>query len=232
VENEAEVVEQDIIDILAAQGEVVDDNDEEYEVADELPEDADALKALLLRERDIKSKRNKSLKKSKEATHRMQEEIKALQRQAEESRSTTQAPDVEAQRLLRNEADEKLRDSVNDDPGSVVDLLNDRVGSLQDNVVNVVTSMQAEFDKQIAELKGEMSPQKIKYRDKINQLKANPKFASLSDDVLLTIVEGMSDVRVPRGGQISGRKATVTVDPEQGKKDAREKYAKFFENGH
>jgi len=227
VDNEAELEEQDIIDILTEQGQEADNElDEDYVATNELPETVEGLTELLLKEREIKSKRNISLRKSKDANHRMQEEITALTAKVEESlKNPNQAPDVVAQRRLQDEEDEKTRNSVNDDPGLMVDLMNNKVGSMQDNVVNVLTSMKASFDEQIAELKGEVSPEKIKYRDKVNALKANPGFAGIDDSALFALVQAVDGKKAPRG-PIGGRRANITADPDKALAELRERARK------
>lgn len=220
-----EVEEESLLDLLAAEsGQSEDEYDEEIDETNELPDDPEALRALLLKEREIKSKRNKSLKKSKEANHRIQDELKALQDSFEEFRSSpNQSPDVEAQKREQAKAYEELRDSVNDDPSKAVDLITD----MQNKTVDFLARQQAEFDAKLNKITKDLDPERHKYRDQIATLRNNPRLANLDDDSLIAVIEATGSVK-PRGS-IGGRRATVApVDSDEAYKAAREKYAKMY----
>jgi hypothetical protein len=229
VETQALEEEQDIIALLATQGE--DDSDfDEDEFDTSLPDDTEALKQMLEREREIKQKRNKTLKKREQAIHRMQEEQDAMKKRLDELMTKSeQSPNVEAEKREREEAHQKWRDSVADDPSKAVDFATWQMGEMQENMVNYLAKMQTSFDSQIAELKGEMSPDKQKYRDKINSLKRNPEFSDMDDNTILKFIRATESLKQPRGS-IGGRRAEANPSEEQALEEARKKYRQMFGN--
>lgn len=222
----AEVEEnEDIISLLASQG-AEDDDEEVSEEIDTDTEDIEELKARI-------SKRNKSLKKSKQAVHRVQEEKDALLQRIEELERKMQAPastDVEAQKREQEEALKKWRDSVEDDPSKAVDFANWQMTQMQENFSDVLVKMQQGFDAKLAEIKGEINPEKMKYRDQIGKLRQNPAFAELDDNALMAIIRSSEGIKIPRGG-VGGQPVKKVGDPDQAYKEAREQYAKLLNNG-
>jgi myosin heavy subunit len=228
-EDQLTTEEKDIIDILAEQGAEVDDIDDDDYEAGELPDDAEALKSLLLKEREIKSKRNKSLRKKDQAVHRMQDELKSMQEMIEDLRNgQNQSPDVEAKRREQEEVLGQWRDSVADKPENAIDYTNQRISQMESGIASMFAQLQESFTSELAGIKGEMNPEKVKYRDKINQLKANSKFAGLGDDVLLTIVQGMSDIKVPRGN-VGGKAVEPQKSTEKQYEELRERARKLIQ---
>jgi hypothetical protein len=228
LEAELEEKELDVIDLLASQGQE-DDHDEDIDYSEELPTDPEDLKALILKEREIKSKRNKSLKKSKQANHRMQEELEALQRTVEELKNSSQ-PSTGANDKEREEALEAWRESAVDNPAAGIDYTNERIKQLEGNIVGALSSMQEQIEARLSKSISEVDPERIKYRAKVEQLRMNPEFADMDENALLKFAKAMETIRVPRGG-VGGKKATVTTDPESEYKSARERYAKILRSG-
>jgi NADH dehydrogenase/NADH:ubiquinone oxidoreductase subunit G len=231
-----EETETSVLDVLATQSEEVEDVVED-EFDDELEDesgDSDVLKARL-------TKRNKSLKKSKQAIHRLQEEAEDARKEAEEARKQMdelkkqlQQPtqtDTGANKQEQAEALEKWRTEISDNPEKAVDFSNWQMSQLQESVVNVVTSMKQSFDEQIAELKGATNPERIKYKEQMDKLRAsNPDFAGLDDDTLLKVVQATSRVKVPRGN-VGGGKVTKQPTADEQIEQLKKQFADSFANG-
>lgn len=216
--NEAKVIEEteeSLIDLLATQSEEVEDTVEEIDV------DTDDIE--ILKERI--AKRNKSLKKSKQANHRIQEENAAMLARMEEleKKIPSTQPVVEAEKREQTEAYEKLLDSVNDNPSLAVGLIKET----QDKMVDFLARQEAEYEAKIAALRNEFDPEKGKYRDDIARLRSNPELKDMDDDSLIKFIKASSGI-TPRG-VVGGRKASVVPDPEAINKETREKYRKMFE---
>jgi chromosome segregation ATPase len=232
VENVAEIeVEEDIISLLSNQSEEVDDEVVEEVYSGELPDDPEQLKQMLVDAQNRVGKRNHTLKKRTDANHRIQDELKAVQEQLQDLKNAGNqpAPNVEAQNQERKEALGKWKDSVAEKPETAIDYADMQMTQMQDKVVDLVSSMQSKFDEQIAELKGDMNPEKVKNREKIDQLRNNPQFASMDDDTLLAIITATSGIK-PRG-TIGGRKPEQKSTPEKALEDARARAKKHFADG-
>jgi len=194
-----EEVEEDIVSLFAVKGAEDDDDNGEIEHQGELPDTVEGLQALLLSEREVKSKRNRSLRKSKQANHRMQDELSALQRQVDSLGQPNQAPTVEAQNQEREKALEQWRDSVEEDPRKAVDFANWQSSQMQDNVVGYIAKLQETIDAKFAELTAATNPEAQKYESELNAVRTNPEFEGLSDEVLLKIIRAEKRMREPRG---------------------------------
>lgn len=213
-----EETETSVLDFLANQSvEVEDELEDEPEVESE---DIDVLKERV-------SKRNKSLKKSKQAIHRLQEENQDFQKRFEELEAKLSQPapvDAGAQKQEQQEALDKWRTEISDNPEKAVDFSNWQMSQLQESVVGVVTSMKQSFDEQLAELKGATNPERVKYKDQMDKLRAsNPDFAGLDDTTLMAVVKATSGVKIPRGNP-SGQKATKQPSADDLIKELTEKY--------
>ena len=208
LENEEEV---DVISLLATQSEEVIDEDDDSE---EESTDSGVLKERL-------AKRNKSLKKSKQAVHRIQEENEALQTRLEKleeklASNPPSATDTEAKNREQKEALEQWRTEIGDNPEKAVDFSNWQMTNLQDNIVNYIAEMKTAFESEIAELRGATNPDKLKYQEQIDRLKSNPELSGIDDKALMQFIKATSGVKVPRGG-VGGQRATVK--PEEFKMD-------------
>lgn len=231
MDNEAlgEVEEVDVVALLAEQG-LEDDNDEVDGLPDELPDDPDELKSLLNDYKERVGKRNKTIKKRTDANHRMQEELDAMRTQIEQlSNSTANASTMEAQNQEYKETHEKWRSGVEDGSLNPVDYADWQLKQTQDRMANFLADMQSNFDSRLEELAGNMNPERMKNREKINQLKANPKFASFSDDQILTVIQTAEAIK-PRGN-IGGQRVQAQPSAEKRKEELRELARKHF-NGN
>lgn len=206
--------EVNVMDLLA---DTESDEGSDFEYEDEEVDADEEVGADVLKER--LSKRNKSLKKSKQAIHRMQEEQSALQKQFEELKasmnSNQQAPvDVEAQKKARSEELEEWRNSVADDPGKAVDFASWQTKQTQEQVVDYIVEMRKEYDAQIAELKGATNPDRQRYAEELKAMSVNPKWNKLDTDTQIEVIKSMKGAvgKSPRGG-IGGKRATV--EPEE-----------------
>lgn len=231
MDNEAEVVEQeqDIIDLLASQSQEID-NDDVDGLPDDLPSDPDELKAVVKEYQERVAKRNKTIKMRTDATHRMQEELEALKVQlAEVKGSTTNASNVEAQKQEYNETLEKWRNSVEEDPTKAIEFTNWQMTEMQNKVADYIGTLQNKFESQLAEIKGEMNPERQKYRDKIAQARNIPEFADMDDDTILKIIQANS--RVAPRGTVGGKRVEQKPTAERLKNEAAERAAAYFKNG-
>jgi predicted nucleic acid-binding Zn-ribbon protein len=198
----------DVLALLPNEGGDELNEEAEEELSDEIPEDVEELKAMLLREREIKTKRNKSLKNSKKATHRIQEENDLLKQRLDalETKLTGSQPNVEVEKL-ELEAQE-WRDRVADDPTQALGYADWKNKHLEDRVANYLGEKMQEFESQLGALKGAVDPEKAKYRETIDTLRTKEGFSELDDDVLLAVAKGFDGAKsVPRGG-IGGHKPT------------------------
>lgn len=223
--------EKDIIDILSTQGQEVDEEEVEG-LPTELPDDPDELKQLVADYQERVSKRNKTIKKRSDATHRMQEEIEALKSQVETYQSqSTQASTAEAQKQEQEKAYAEWRDSVSDDPSKAVDFATWQAGQMQDRMVDYIAKMQSSLEGQIAALKGEMNPEKQKYRDKIATLKQNPDFSDLDDDTAIKFIRATEQIKLGPRGTIGGKPVPTQKTREKRLDELRKRAKEHMQNG-
>lgn len=203
--------EVNVMDLLANNESAEEDDyeDEDEEMAEEV--DSDELKARL-------NKRNRSLKKSKQAIHRMQDESSAQEKRIAELEakinSTSTSPDPEAARKARSEELEEWRNSVADDPSKAVDFSTWQAKQTQDSVVDYIVEMRKEYDAQIAELKGASNPDRQTYAKELKAMSENPKWSGLDDDTKIEVIKSMKGAvgKLPRGS-VGGKRASV--EPEE-----------------
>jgi len=225
-----EEAEQDLVDLLAKQGEEVEGVEEVDGLPDDLPEDPAELRQLITDYQSRVGKRNKTIKRRSEANHRMQDEIDELKQQlASFQNQSTSASDVETQNQEREKVLESWRESANDDPGKAIDFAMSQIGDAQGKTVEYLAKMQQNFEDQIASLKGEMNPKRQKYREKIDQLKSNPRFSGFSDDQLETLAETLGGVKPP--STIGGKPVVATKTKEKRRDELRKQANAYFTNG-
>jgi exonuclease VII large subunit len=208
VDNEALDYEEET-DVLSLIANESDESDEQYEEEDDAPTTLEEALALLGKEREIKSKRNKSLKKAKQAVHRTMEERDALSQRLDqlESRLNTQ-PNGEADKYEQQV--QEWQERVADDPSQAVAYTNWMQKNMEDKVANYVGSEIHGLKQMIAELKGATDPEKIAYKSDIERLRSSDAFAELDDNALLAVAKAMKGTKVknPRGSIGGGRAAT------------------------
>ena len=222
MDNEAnEEVNDDVFDFLATQSDEIDDESGEI--------DTDTDDIAVLKERI--SKRNQTIRKSKRANHRIQEENEALEKRLAdlETKFNSSAPNAEAQNQERKEVLEQWRESVADKPENALDYTNAVMGDFKGSVADLLNAQQESFERQIAEIKGEIDPEKNKYRDKINSLRQNPDFADMDDKTLMVFAKNLSE-KVPRGA-IGGRRVSSDPDPDKRLEDLKAKFKAQYSNG-
>ena len=205
--------EVDIIDMLATQSE--SDNEE----VDEIDLDTDDIEVL----KERIGKRNKALKKSKQANHRMQDELADLKGMVEQLRDNPPtAQNADAQRQEQKEVLDQWRESVADKPENSIEYTNLAMGDLKTTVADLLSAQQEAFDAKIAEITGKIDPEVNKYRDKVNSLRQNPDFAGMDDKTLTVIAKNLSE-KVPRGS-ISGKPARAEADDDKRLEDLKARY--------
>lgn len=220
--NEAEMQDEvDVIELLAVKGE------EEIDEVSEIDVDTDDIEVL----KERIAKRNKALKKSKQANHRIQDEKSALEKRIDdlEKSLTSPAPNEEAQRQEQQKVLAEWKESVADDPSKALDYFNYQMKSMQDNFAEILANQQSAFADQIGAIRGDIDPEKNKYRDKIEALKSNPELAEIPDEFLLKMAKQMEE-RVPRGA-IGGKRAIQQADPKKDLEAIKDRYRKQFSNG-
>lgn len=208
--DEAQVLEEqeevDVLSILAEQGQVADTEDDEDQ--GEIPDDAEALKAMLLKERELKSKRNRSLKKSKQAIHRTMEENEALRKRLEEIERKVESRRSEDSGRDSEQAAREWAEKVADDPSQAIAYADWKQSQLEDKLAKYLGGVVEELRNEIGGLKGAVNPDMAKYRDKIAAIReSNEELADLDDAVLLKVAKVLdgTKVRNPRGA-IGGRR--------------------------
>ena len=202
--------EVDVMSLLDIQTEEAEEHDEE--VSDETPETLEQALELLAKEREIKTKRNKSLKKSKQATHRMQEELQARDQRLDElERKLTDRPNnVEAEK--HEQEVQEWQDRVADDPSQALAYADWKQSKLEDKLANYLGSTVNELKAEIQALRGDTNPEKLEYKAEIAKLKQSEQFADLDDDVLLKLAKGLKGAKIkkPRG-TVGGKKAEALI---------------------
>jgi len=211
---EEEVEEVSHIDLLGVQAEESDeDTDDEIEL-DEVPETIEELKAALLAERTIKSKRNKSLRKAKDAQHRTQKENEDLMKRFDDLEAkvnTVGQPDNGAEKLER-EAQE-WTDRVTDDPAQAIEYANHKSAQLEDRLATFLTTKFEEFGSQFDKLSSATNPERQEYKAEIQKLKSNPDFADYDDATILKLAKTLKGTQVKRPrGTVAGQRPLQTLD--------------------
>lgn len=205
-ENTEEYEEVDVLSLMASQ------SDEEEDVADD-DDDSEDVEVL----RDRVSKRNKSLKKSKQAIHRLQDENSALMERLEklEQAVTHNGQGEPDQAKLEQEAQEWM-DRVADDPAQAIKYADWKQAKLEQGLSNWAANFQEEVMGVIAELKGAVNPERQKFEKELAYLRNDPDFEGWSDDQLLPIARKLGGTKIKRPrGSLAGNRAKSTEPPKR-----------------
>jgi hypothetical protein len=197
------------LSLLVNQGVEGDDTDDEDEDSGDIPETVEELKAFALKQKEIIAKRNKSLKKAKQAQHRTQEESNTLQSQFEKLEAKVNGigqSTVETDNLAKEE--QEWRDRVEDDPTKAVEYMDWKTQQQNQNLAAFLGQKFGEFEQSINALRNETDPEKLEYRKEIAQLKATPQFAHLDDATALTVAKALKNAKVPGRGTLGGKRVT------------------------
>ena len=181
-------------------------------------ESPEELKILLKAEQEKVSKRNKSLKKAKDAQHRTQAEKNASDARfdAMEAKlnTITQAKPVEPAQMTEQEA-QKWRDGVLDKPEMSIDYTDHKIENLKTTLATFLGTKFDEFEAKIAGLSTATNPQIQQYSAQIAMLKKQPGFSGLTDEQLLPTAQLLgTKVPAPRG-TVSGGKVTAKPKPQE-----------------
>lgn len=198
------------LSLLVNEGATDDDNIEDEDESGELPETVEELKALALAQKEKIAKRNKSLKKAKQAQHRTQDENNTLQSQFEALEAKVDGigqPNVEADNLAKEE--QEWRDRVEDDPTQAIGYMDWKQSQLQNNLANFLSQKLGQIEQNFNSLKSDTDPEKLEYRKEIAQLKATPEFADLDDATALKVARALKSAKVPGRGGIGGKRVTA-----------------------
>ena len=208
-----ELGEEEVNALSLLINENVDEGDtDEDEDSGELPETAEELRAFALKQKEIIAKRNKSLKKAKQAQHRTQEESNTLQSQFEALEQKVNGigkPNVEAENLAKEE--QEWRDRVEDDPTQAVGYMDWKNAQMANNIASYLGGKFTELESTINTLKSDTNPERLEYRKEIAQLRANPEFADLDDDMALKLAKALKSTKVVGGrGTVGGKRVVAT----------------------
>lgn len=198
------------LSLLVNEGATDDDIVDEDDDSGELPETIEELKALALEQKEKIAKRNKSLKKAKQAQHRTQDENNSLQSQFEALEAKVDGigqPNVEAENLAKVE--QEWQDRVEDDPTQAVGYMNWKLEQQNQRWANFLGQKFGEFNETISALKSDTDPEKLEYRKEIAQLKATPQFADLDDATALKVARALKAAKIPGRGGIGGKRVTA-----------------------
>lgn len=204
------------LSLLVNQGVEDDDTDEDEDDNGELPETIEELKALALEQKEKIAKRNKSLKKAKQAQHRTQEESNTLQAQFEALEAKVNGigqPNVEAENLAKEE--QEWRDRVEDDPTQAIAYMDWKTQKQNQTLASFLGQKFGEFEQSINSLRSDTDPEKLEYRKEIAQLKATPQFAGLDDATALTVAKALKGAKIQGRGGIGGKRVTTTSKPKE-----------------
>ena len=196
--------EIDVISLLATESEEDDDGDEDD------TEDLDVLKERV-------SKRNKSLKKSKQAIHRLQDENQALMERLDKLESmVSQKNDGQGNAVdpakLEQQAQEWM-DRVADDPVNAIKYADWKQQQLEQGLSNYLTKFEDKILQKLSALEGATNPERIKYEQQIAILKQNPDFEGMSDEQLIPFAKMLTNTKVTRPrSSVGGKRA---VEPEK-----------------
>ena len=193
--------EIDVLSLMATQSDEEEDADD-----DEDTEDLDVLK-------DRVSKRNKSLKKSKQAIHRLQDENKALMDRLDKLEGLVgqvnngQSNTVDAAKL-EQEA-QAWMDRVADDPVNAIKYADWKQSQLEQGLSNYLTKFEEKIMQKLGALEGATNPERIKYENEIAILKQNPDFSGMSDEQLIPFAKMLKNTKVTRPrSSVSGKRAS------------------------
>jgi gas vesicle protein len=211
---EEEVETESLIDLLGGPAEEEDEEiDEEVEL-DDVPETIEELKAALLSERTIKSKRNKSLRKAKDAQHRTQKENEDLMKRLDafdDKLNNVNQPNNGAEKL-EQEAQE-WADRVTDDPAQAIEYANHKQAKFEDKLATFLGGMEQRFTDQIAKLNSDTNPERQEFKAEIQKLKSNPDFADYDDATILSLAKTLKKTTIKRPrGSIAGQRPLQTLD--------------------
>lgn len=215
--------EVNVLSLLAIESEEVVDDDGVEDENQEVPTSVEELTALVEKQKATITKRNQSLKKAKNAQHRTEDEKSLLQKQfdAIDGRLGKIEQPIGAENLEQIAKAQEWENRVTDDPKEAIGYADQVVKDLETRMVAFVGKMQEDHATELALLKGE--PNRIKYKAEMDQLRANPQFAALDDETLLTVAKALktSMVKKPGGsrGTVGGGKAAPVITQETGLTD-------------
>lgn len=206
--------EVDVLSLLATQSDTEVDEEE-----DEAPETLETALEQIQALRERVSKRNKSLRKSKDAQHRTQDEYNAL---AERLEALEQRPSPTNDRSEQQEQEALAwRDRVDDDPKEAIGYVDSKLASFEDRMARFMESKFGEISGKMTEWQGATNPERREYAKQMETLRGNPAFASLDDDTLLTVAKGLATAKVKtppagiggnRGGKSTPKAPVVTEE--------------------
>jgi len=202
---ETEVEEVNVMSLLTEQSGEVED-----EVTDEVPDTIEGLKEALENERAIKTKRNKSLKKSKQATHRFQEENDALLKRLDEieGRLGTSQPNPEVAKL--EQVAQEKRDRAIDNPEEIPEYIDYMQRQSETRIATFLAEKFAGIEQSINGLQQGTDPEVLKYKTQMDSLRETEEFRDLDDVSLLAVTKALSGktVKKPRGVIAGGKPFT------------------------
>lgn len=191
--------EYEDVDVLSLIGNQAEEDVDEEDIDDD--EDLDTLKERL-------SKRNKSLKKSKQAIHRIQEENETLQKRLDALESTVNNRRDTTDSANDEQEAQEWADRVLDNPAEAIKYADYKQKKLEAGISNWATTFEAKIMERLDALDGKTNPELQVYSDALAVLRADPDFQGMSDNELLPFARKLKNMKVrqPRGS-VAGKKA-------------------------
>lgn len=187
--------------------------DDDHDTGDEIDTDTEDIEEL----KERISKRNKSLRKSKEAIHRIQDENQALVERLEklEARLSQESGERDTAvdpAKLEQEAQE-WADRVADDPVNAIKYADYKQEQLERGLNRWADSFEKKMLDMIGGLESKTNPERLKYESELAVLKQNPEFKGMTDEQLLPVARMLKNTKVKRPpGSVGGKR--VTEKPE------------------
>ena len=192
-----EMEQVDVLSLMASESQE-DDEDE----VDEDTEDVDVLKERV-------SKRNKSLKKSKQAIHRLQEENDALMERLDRLEgqiNSNKGQDTAVDPAKLEQEAQEWMDRVADDPVNAIKYADWKQSQLEQGLSNWAQKFEDKMMQKLNALDSATNPERIKYESEIGILKQRPEFKDMADEQLIPFAKMLKETKVSRprspvGGQ-------------------------------
>lgn len=167
------------------------------------------------------TKRNHSLRKSKEANSRMQEELKELREELSKIKEygNRQKPDPgndQKEAEKRAEYEREMAEKINDDPSIAIKYINESMNDFETRVASYIGNQVSELKEMINELKKETNPDIVQNRKEIDSLKEKLGVPEMDDNTALNLLSVLKNkkTKVPRG-TVGGGKARIQNEPKK-----------------
>jgi len=210
-----EVVSEEEVELASLIPVEVEDGQDEDEAVELTGEESlEEIKVLLDAERKKVGKRNKSLKKAKDAQHRTQQEKDSIATKIDaleaKLNGVTQSKDSNVETAKLEQEVQVWRDRVADKPEDAIDYANWIAEQNLNRTAAYIQGLEERLTASIEKIRGSTNPLTQKYEAQIATLRGmNPEFAAMTDEVLLPTAKLLgTKVKAPRG-TVGGGKVSV-----------------------